>query len=241
MRKTIDGIWSMKKSFRICAAVLLFFTISGCEKTANGVKKLRLKETKRNLQIDAKFLAQRKNDQGYEAVPVKENDILFSDDNIKIDLKANMACYVDVILFSSTGQAQHIFPNPAVHITNRVEGEREYFIPTEDDWFFLDNNAGLETIYVIANSKPLENAAELMTEMEKLGRVSFADAIEESRRATAENSVDNDFLSSLEKTDRANLTATTRKRIDNVTKLVFKKAEACRKITFIHRASYKNR
>jgi len=43
-------------------------------------------------------------------------------------------------------------------------------VPDKDLWFWLDENTGTETIYVLASEKPMSDIRELLTKMVAAGR-----------------------------------------------------------------------
>jgi hypothetical protein len=104
-----------------------------------------------------------------EEVIVKDGAVLLSHDNLKVCFRSNADCHVYVILLDSRGRTSQLFPHPHISLANRVQGGRTYEIPPGDDWFWLDEETGTETLYLLASYDPMVGLGEILDEMERAG------------------------------------------------------------------------
>jgi serine/threonine protein kinase len=105
----------------------------------------------------------------FEEIVVRKDSTLKSNDNFKIYLKTTQDCYVYVLMFDSEGKAGMLFPSSMAGTNNRVKANKNYQIPAGDNWFFLDEKTGTETIYVIADINPMTEIDRLLVDMERKG------------------------------------------------------------------------
>ena len=84
-------------------------------------------------------------------------------DNLKITFEASTDCHVYVLSIDGTGWATPIFPT-GDDLGNPVSANRQYQIPG-DEWFFLDQYRGIETIYFIASNAPRPDLEEQFAEL----------------------------------------------------------------------------
>jgi hypothetical protein len=107
-------------------------------------------------------------DGSYTEVVVSEGSILRSRDHFQLHLETNNAAYVYILLYDSRGKARQLFPDPKIPQPGFVEGGRKIAVPAPDLWFWLDDNPGTESIYVLASEKPLSDIQGLLTKMESV-------------------------------------------------------------------------
>jgi len=120
------------------------------------------------LTLSMNVIGQRRETDGsYIEVLVGEGSILRSRDHFQVHLETNNAAYVYVLLYDSQGKASQLFPDPKAPQPGFVEGGRKAAIPDKDLWFWLDDNPGTETIYVLASEEPMSDIRELLRKMEK--------------------------------------------------------------------------
>jgi len=182
------------------------------------------------LQLEASVIVQRKTDRGYDAVLLKEGETLYTNDNIKVFFRTNQDCYVYVLLFGSSGEASRIFPNQQVNMSNRVEAKKDYYIPPGDDWFWLDDKIGTETIYVIAGYEPLRDIDKLLVEMEQAG----SDKVEASRKVEQSLNAQTRGIGGVRPGQPVTFVTADGKKIERVSEVVEGKMKAVRKISFQH-------
>ena len=101
---------------------------------------------------------------------MKNGSTLRSNDNLQIHIKPTKDCYLYALIYDSQGIAGMLFPSRMVNVNNKVRGGRSYHIPGDNNWFYLDNNTGTETIYVLASIAPMEDIDRLLTAMEGAGK-----------------------------------------------------------------------
>ena len=90
-------------------------------------------------------------------VTIEEGDVLKSHDGFQIRFKTSRDAYAYVVLHSSRGEAQVLFPHPEIRMSNKIEGGQNYTLPSKDQWFFLDENIGMETVLVLASKRPIRD------------------------------------------------------------------------------------
>ncbi len=86
---------------------------------------------------------------------VREGATLTSKDNYALYLKPAQDCWVYVYQADSAGNTVRLFPNPDFDTaSNPLTAGKEYWAPNSGDYYYLDENKGLETLYVVASRKP---------------------------------------------------------------------------------------
>ena len=184
------------------------------------------------LQLEASLLAQRQTERGWEAVMVPEAGALYSNDNIKLFFRTNEDCYVYVLLFGSSGEAQQLFPHPQVNLSNRAEAKRDYYVPPGENWFWLDEKTGTETIFVIASYQPLRDVDKLLVEMERAGEKEKLSASEKMERSLAEQTRG---IGGVRPGGKVTFTTSDGKKIEKVTEAITGQVKVVRKLSFQHR------
>lgn len=105
----------------------------------------------------------------YEEVTIQNGTSLKSNDNFQIHVRPSKDCYLYVLIYDSEGKAVELFPSEMTGFSNRIVGNKSYKIPAEDNWFFLDEKTGAETIYILADIEPMTDIDRLLADMEKKG------------------------------------------------------------------------
>lgn len=90
-------------------------------------------------------------------VAIRNGDTLSADDNYKVQLGCNTECYAYIAQLDATGKMDPILPSNLVSIENPVPANTLISFPSDDTWFFLDNNTGVEQIYFIVSRTPRED------------------------------------------------------------------------------------
>ena len=103
----------------------------------------------------------------WETVGIKTGTSLNSGDCFKINFKANEDCFFYVLLYGSGGIAQCLFPHEKIGLDNNVEGDTVYSLPDGENWYYLDNVTGTETIYLVACYEPMKDLAKVLAKMEQ--------------------------------------------------------------------------
>ena len=119
------------------------------------------------LELSMNIIGQREEaDSSVSEVIVKEGSILHSNDNFQVHFEINKDTYIYVLIFDSSGEAHQLFPDPKIQLANNIKAGTKYSVPQANQWFWLDENVGIETIYVLAAEKPLDDIKGLLKEME---------------------------------------------------------------------------
>jgi hypothetical protein len=102
----------------------------------------------------------------YAANSVMDGDTLTQDDNYKIMFQSSVPCYMYVVQLDSTGKMDPIFPSKWSSGANPLEAYSVYEVPVDNNWFYLDRNMGIETIYFIASLERRSDIENLLYELE---------------------------------------------------------------------------
>jgi hypothetical protein len=166
-------------------------------------------------------------------VVVKNDNILKSRDNLKISFEVSDTAFVYALLYDSQGQANLIFPNAEINLSNKVKGGVRYQIPTGDNWFWLDDHTGRETIYVVASRRPMPEIAQLLGKMEMAGGSS--DKIHVSKQIKRAVKVLTRGIGGISKSRKQSYSVGKGKKVKRVSKVVTGMGKAVRIISFQHR------
>ncbi|MCZ6548575.1 MAG: CHAT domain-containing protein [Deltaproteobacteria bacterium] len=185
------------------------------------------------LSLSMNILGQRKEADGsYTEVLVKEGSILRSRDNFQIHLATDRPSSIYVLLYDSQGRASQLFPNPEIDRPGFIEAGTRVVVPDKDLWFWLDENAGTETIYVLASEKPMSDIRGLLTQMVAAGR-------EEKRRISQEIKKRISFIQrgvgGITKGKPVTYSLSDGRRIEKVTEVVTGAGAVVRAVSFQHR------
>lgn len=166
LKKSVYGILA------VLILILLFLGIKGLNKYSAKQKPVLesqqissvLKTTP--LELTMNIIGQREEADGtVSEVIIREGSILHSHDNFQVHFNTNKEAYVYILIFDSKGEAKQLFPDPKISLGNKIDGNKEYSVPTAGQWFWLDENVGTETIYVLASDTPLSNIQSILREM----------------------------------------------------------------------------
>lgn len=121
----------------------------------------------RALSLSMSLIGQRKEADGsYTEVVVSEGSVLRSYDNFQVHLETDRPAYAYVLIYDSEGKASQLFPDPKIDQPGFLEAGKPTAIPGKDLWFWLDENTGTETIYVLASEQPMSDMQDLLRRME---------------------------------------------------------------------------
>ncbi len=122
------------------------------------------------LSLNVNIIGQRKEPDGsYTEVIVREGSVLQSRDHFQVHVETNKSSHVYVLLFDSQGQATQLFPDPKIDHSGFLDGRRKIAVPDKELWFWLDENPGTETVYVLASEEPMSDIRGLLSKMDKAG------------------------------------------------------------------------
>lgn len=144
----------------------------------------------RPIQLDVGLLKEEVVDGRTTMVPIMNGMVLHDGDgdpnggdNLKITFESASECYVYVLAIDGTGWATPIFPSDYEH-ENPVTPNRQYQIPGGNEWFFLDQYRGVETIYFVASNAPRPDLDEHFANLAGMTRPELAE--EEAEQITEE-------------------------------------------------------
>ena len=90
--------------------------------------------------------------------------VLTSKDNYAVYVKPKSECYLYIYQVDAYQKAYRVFPNKEyTKENNPVKPAQEYWLPDNKEFLFLDENPGIERIYIFATHLPapdLENIRE---------------------------------------------------------------------------------
>ncbi len=122
------------------------------------------------LSLSSLFLGERQVGKRFEKMIIRDGSVLRSGDGLKIAFETSRRAFVYVLLLDSQGKASVLFPSDGIDIEPRVPGGTSVELPPDNQWFFLDNAPGTETLYVVATLKPLGDIKGLRKELERIAR-----------------------------------------------------------------------
>ena len=124
-------------------------------------------KTETSLDLSMNIIGQRKDTDGsVSRVTIEEESVLQSKDKFKVQFETNKDAYVYIIIHDSLNKANLLFPDPGIKLSNNVKANTIHTVPTSDHWFWLDENVGIETVYVLASESPLDNIKALLLAIE---------------------------------------------------------------------------
>ena len=94
-------------------------------------------------------------------VPIKEDIQLKTGDHLKMFVELRKPCFVYVIHHGARDEIQRLFPYDMQQFTTDYHTSKVYEIPPNDGRFRINEQAGLETFYLVA-------AAQRLTDLETL-------------------------------------------------------------------------
>jgi len=122
------------------------------------------------MEIRFHFFAQRRTSAGVEEVRVTSGGTMRSRDQFRLQFAPVSDCYVYLLLYGSDGKAVPLFPNKSpefdIHLDNFCRGGVRYVVPDGGRWYWLDDNPGLERLYVVASYEPRDNIDGLLKQVE---------------------------------------------------------------------------
>jgi hypothetical protein len=185
------------------------------------------------LTLSMNIIGQRKEPDGsYTEVLVNEGSVLRSYDNFQVHLETNRSAYVYILLYDSQGSASQLFPDPKIDQRGFLEQGRRVVVPARDLWFWLDENTGTETIYVLTSEKPMSDIQGLLAKMEAVddaGKKRVAQEIKQ-RIAIVQRGV-----GGITKGQTVTYTLSDGKKIQKVTEVVTGTESVVRAVSFLHR------
>jgi len=125
------------------------------------------------IRLACQLRAQSRRRSGGAAFTLEDGGVLYSGDQFQISFEPYASCWVYIFLVNSRGRCSTLFPYPGVDMSNRCEGGISYTVPNPDAggsrWFVLDENAGTETIFVVASYEPISHIESVVEDMQRRG------------------------------------------------------------------------
>ncbi len=185
------------------------------------------------IALTINLIGQRKEADGsYIEVLMHEGSVLHSHDNFQVHLETSRYAYVYILLYDSQGKASQLFPDPKIEQPGFVPGLRQIVIPDDDSWFWLDENTGTETVYVLASEKPMADIRGLLARMESVDDAGQKRASQEIKERIA---VMQRGVGGITKGQAATYTLSDGKKIQKVTEVVTGTGSVVRAMSFLHR------
>jgi hypothetical protein len=120
-----------------------------------------------SFQLKMNIIGQRKEPDGnYIEVFVNESSVLRSRDNFQIHLESSRPAYIYILIYDSESRASQLFPDPKIDQPGFVEAGKKVEVPGDNQWFWLDDSTGTETIYVLASERPMIDIRDLLSKMQ---------------------------------------------------------------------------
>ncbi len=185
------------------------------------------------LTLSMNIIGQRKEGDGsYTEVLVNEGSVLRSHDNFQVHLETNRPAYVYILLYDSQGRASRIFPDPKIDHPGFVEAGRRVVVPAKDLWFWLDQDTGTETIYVLTSEKPMSDIQGLLAKMEGTDDAGKQRVSQEIKQRIA---IVQRGVGGITKGQAVTYTLSDGKKIQKVTDVVTGAGSVVRAVSFLHR------
>ena len=95
-------------------------------------------------------------------VLIKEDMKLKTGDQLKMFVELRKPCFVYVIHHGARGEIQRLFPYDIQQFTTDYQTSKTYEIPPNDGRFRINEQAGLETFYLVASAQRLTDLEQLL-------------------------------------------------------------------------------
>ncbi len=185
------------------------------------------------LSLSMNIIGQRKEADGsYTEVLVNEGSVLRSRDNFQVHVESNRPAYVYVLIYDSEGRATQLFPDPKIDRPEFIEAGGRAVIPRRDLWFWLDDETGTETIYVLASEKPMADIKGLLAKMMIADDSGKESASQEIKRQIT---IMQRGVGGISKGQTVTYTLSDGKKISKVTDVVTGTGSVVRAVSFQHR------
>ena len=93
---------------------------------------------------------------------IKEDMKLKTGDLLKMFVELRKTCFVYVIHHGARGEIQRLFPYDIQQFTTDYQTSKTYEIPPHDAWLRINEQAGLETFYLVASAQRLTDLEQLL-------------------------------------------------------------------------------
>ena len=141
----------------VCTAVILSLMVPGVPGTANAQA-----SDENNVSFVWAFEALVAEGTVTKQVQIKEDMKLKTGDQLKMFVELRKPCFVYVIHHGARGEIQRLFPYDIQQFTTDYQTSKIYEIPPNDGWFRINEQAGLETFYLVASAQRLTDLEQLL-------------------------------------------------------------------------------
>jgi hypothetical protein len=141
----------------VCTAVILSLMVPGVPGTATAQA-----SDENNVSFVWAFEALVAEGTVTKQVQIKEDMKLKTGDQLKMFVELRKPCFVYVIHHGARGEIQRLFPYDIQQFTTDYQTSKIYEIPPDDGWFRINEQAGLETFYLVASAQRLADLEQLL-------------------------------------------------------------------------------
>ena len=141
----------------VCTAVVLSLIVPGLPGTASAQA-----SDENNVSFVWAFEAFVAQGNVTKQVPIKEDMKLKTGDQLKMFVELRKPCFVYVIHHGARGEIQRLFPYDMQQFTSDYQTSKPYEIPPNDGRFRINDQAGLETFYLVASAQRLTDLEQLL-------------------------------------------------------------------------------
>jgi len=92
----------------------------------------------------------------YKETELQEGAVLRSGDRFRIKFELQDGAYAYLLAFNSQGHVANLLTQDAVSSHFKADPGVTYLVPRDDEWFELDDNTGIERIYLLISPSPIE-------------------------------------------------------------------------------------
>jgi hypothetical protein len=114
---------------------------------------------------------------------VQDGSRLVSGDQVRVMFSASADGYAYVLSKDLRGEVKVLFPSAALAAASRVRLGQVYQAPADGSWLRLEDQAGLDTLYVVASYDPIENLEAIVEERDEEASATARPALLESTLA----------------------------------------------------------
>ena len=124
-----------------------------------------------SLTLYVNFVAEQDTKSGWKDLAIHEGDELRSGDGVKIFFEVDRPAHVAVLIFDSTGKGHVLYPSDPKETGKKLAANEQHQLPADQrEYFFLDQNTGTETLYVVAKIDPLADLQILIAHLQDMGK-----------------------------------------------------------------------
>jgi len=115
-------------------------------------------DNRKEITFEVTLIAERQLlDGSWEDMFVQDGSLLNTGDRFQIIFKPHNNCYLYIINVDSKKKIYTLFPNARTKTGNYLQEGEEYALPDRNKFYELDDTIGIETIYVVASSTPMND------------------------------------------------------------------------------------